>query len=64
MKGGESKMRKLLALFIALLFATTMTLAAGCAKEGEAPKAAGEKAEKAKPGEPAKPAEASPVEKK
>lgn len=57
-------MRKLLALFIALLFATTMTLAAGCTKEGEAPKAAGEKAEEAKPGEPAKPAEASPVEKK
>ena len=64
-------MRKMLALFVSLLFATSVIMAAGCAKKEEAPKPAAEavkpqkleesrrnKARKtAKPGETAKPAE-------
>jgi hypothetical protein len=44
-------MRKLIALFVALLFATSMIVAAGCAKKEEPAKPA---AEPAKPAEPAK----------
>jgi hypothetical protein len=44
-------MRKLIALFVALLFATSMIVAAGCAKKEEPAKPA---AEVAKPAEPAK----------
>ncbi len=59
-------MRKLIALFVALLFATSVIVAAGCAKKEEPAKPAAEavkppeaekKAEEAKPGEAAKPAE-------
>ena len=41
-KGGESKMRKLLALFEGLLFATSLIVASGCSKKEEAPKPAAE----------------------
>lgn len=44
-------MRKLIALFVALLFATSVIVAAGCAKKEEPAKPA---AESAKPAEPAK----------
>jgi outer membrane biosynthesis protein TonB len=44
-------MRKLIALFVALLFATSVIVAAGCAKKEEPAKPA---AEPAKPAEPAK----------
>ena len=44
-------MRKLIALFVALLFATSVIVAAGCAKKEEPAKPA---AEQAKPAEPAK----------
>ena len=72
-------MRKMLALFVSLLFATSVIMAAGCAKKEEAPKPAAEavkppepekKAEEtkpeetAKPGETAKPAETPAPEKK
>ena len=53
-------MRKLITLFIALLFATSMIVAAGCAKKEEPAKPAAEPAkvtEPAKAPEPAKPAE-------
>ncbi|MDO8955733.1 MAG: hypothetical protein Q7W38_02660 [Deltaproteobacteria bacterium] len=65
-------MRKLIALFVALLFATSMIVASGCAQKEEPAKPAPEpakvaeppkapepekKAEEAKPGEAAKPAE-------
>lgn len=53
-------MRKLIALFVALLFATSVIVAAGCAKKEEPAKPAApapeKKAEEAKP-EAAKPAE-------
>jgi hypothetical protein len=44
-------MRKLITLFVALLFATSVIVAAGCAKKEEPAKPA---AEPAKPAEPAK----------
>ena len=44
-------MRKLIALFVALLFATSVIVAAGCAKKEEPAKPA---EEAAKPAEPAK----------
>ena len=44
-------MRKLIPLFVALLFATSVIVAAGCAKKEEPAKPA---AEPAKPAEPAK----------
>ena len=44
-------MRKLIALFVALLFATSVIVAAGCAKKEEPAKPA---EEVAKPAEPAK----------
>jgi len=44
-------MRKLIALFVALLFATSVIVAAGCAKKEEPAKPA---AEQVKPAEPAK----------
>lgn len=60
-------MRKLIALFVCLLFATSLMLAAGCAKKEEPAKPAAEavkppepekKAEEVKPGE-VKPGEAA-----
>jgi len=62
-------MRKLIALFVALLFATSVIVAAGCAKKEEPAKPAAPAPEKkaeeakpevkpeAKPAEPAKPPE-------
>ena len=47
-------MKKLITLFVCLLFATSILVAAGCAKKEEPPKPA---AEPAKPAEPAKAAE-------
>jgi flagellar basal body L-ring protein FlgH len=55
------KMRKLLALFVAMLFATSMIVAAGCAKKEEPAKPA---VEQAKPAEPTEPAKAPEAEKK
>jgi len=67
-------MRKLIALFVCILFATSLIVAAGCAKKEEPAKPAAEpakvaepakapepekKAEEAKPGE-VKPAETAP----
>jgi len=72
-------MRKLLASFVGLLFATSLIVASGCSKKEEAPKPAAEAVkppepekkaeeakpeEEAKPGEAAKPAEAPVPEKK
>lgn len=66
------KMKKLITLFVCLLFATSVLLAAGCAKKEEPAKPAAEPAkpaEQVKPAEPekkaeeAKPAEAKPAEK-
>jgi flagellar basal body L-ring protein FlgH len=54
------KMRKLIALFVALLFATSMIVASGCAKKEEPAKPAAEPAKVAEPAkapEPAQPAE-------
>jgi hypothetical protein len=50
-------MRKLIALFVCLLFATSLIVAAGCAKKEEPAKPAVKPAEPAKAPEPAKPAE-------
>jgi hypothetical protein len=53
-------MRKLIALFVCLLFATSLIVAAGCAKKEEPAKPAAEPAKVAEPAkapEPAKPAE-------
>jgi hypothetical protein len=72
MKGGEMKMKKLINLFVCLLFATSLLMVAGCAKKEEPVKPAAEAvkpAEPAKPAEPekkaeeAKPAETKPAEK-
>ena len=61
-------MKKLLTLLVCLLFATSVIVAAGCAKKEEPAKPAAEpakapepekKAEEAKPGEPAKAPEAA-----
>jgi hypothetical protein len=61
-------MRKFWVLLVALLFATSMIVVAGCSKKEEAPKPAAEavkapeaekKAEEAKPAEAAKPGEAA-----
>jgi len=66
-------MRKFWVLFVALLFATSVIVAVGCAKKEEPTKPAAEavkapeaekKAEEAKPSEAAKPAEPPAPEKK
>jgi hypothetical protein len=59
-------MRKLIALFVCLLFATSLIVAAGCAKKEEPAKPAvpAKAPEAAKPAEPAKaPEAAKPAEK-
>jgi len=65
------KMKKLITLFVCLLFATSVLVVAGCAKKEEPAKPAAEavkpaepekKAEEVKPAE-TKPAEAKPAEK-
>jgi hypothetical protein len=53
-KGGEKRMRKMITLFVCLLFATSVLVAAGCSKKEEPAKPA---AEPAKPAEQVKPAE-------
>jgi outer membrane biosynthesis protein TonB len=57
-------MRKLIALFVALLFATSVIVAAGCAKKEEPAKPAVEPAKPAEPVKPAEPAKAPEPEKK
>ncbi|MGD0624496.1 MAG: hypothetical protein ABSB32_07765 [Thermodesulfobacteriota bacterium] len=65
-------MRKLIALFVALLFATSVIVAAGCAKKEEPAKPAAEPAKVAEPAkapepekkaEEVKPAEKAPEKK-
>lgn len=58
-------MRKLIVLFVCLLFATSVIVAAGCAKKEEPAKPAAEPAKVAEPAkapEPEKKAEATPGE--
>ena len=65
-------MRRLIALFVCVLFATSLIVAAGCAKKEEPAKPAAEPAKVAEPAkapepekkaEEAKPAETKPAEK-
>jgi len=58
-------MKKLITLFVCLLFATTVLVAGGCSKKEEPAKPAAEVAKPAEPekkAEEAKPAEAKPAE--
>jgi type IV secretory pathway VirB10-like protein len=68
-KGGEkNNMKKMISLFVCLLFATSVLVAAGCSKKEEPAKPAAEPAkpaEQVKPAEPEKKAEeAKPAETK
>ena len=59
-------MKKLITLFVCLLFATTVMVAGGCSKKEEPVKPAAEVAKPAEPekkAEEAKPAETKPAEK-